>query len=65
MDTKMVAKQGYNTILSIATMPPEMRLPNTVPAGAGHKTWRNQDNPFLRETDQELQIGQDTFLEPI
>ena len=63
METKAVAKQGYNTLLSIATMPPEMRLPDTMPAGAGHKSWRDQSDPFLRATDPGLQIGGDSFLE--
>ena len=46
-ETKAVAKESYNTILSRAAMPNEQQFPGTLPAGAGNKPWRTQDNPFL------------------
>ena len=62
-ETKAVAKKGYCTLMRIAAQPPLMQMPETMPAGAGHKTWRDQDNPFVRRIDRGLQIGGDTFLE--
>jgi hypothetical protein len=64
-ETKFVAKQGYNTLLSIAAMPPQMRMPKTMPAGAGHKTWRTYDDPFIRQEKRQLEVGPDSFLEPL
>ena len=45
-DTKMVAKNAYNTLLQRATFPLEQQLPGTMPSGAGNKPWR-YDNPFV------------------
>jgi len=38
-DTKATARDAYNLLLSRAAMPPEMQLPDTMPAGAGWKSW--------------------------
>ena len=38
LETKAVAKDSYNTLLSRAAMPPEQQLPGTMPSGAGNKT---------------------------
>lgn len=38
-DTKATARDAYNLILSRAAMPPEMQLPETMPSGAGNKSW--------------------------
>ena len=64
-DTKFVAKQGYNTLLSLAAMPPKMRMPTTLPAGAGHKPWRTYDDPYIQQEKRQLEIGPDSFLEPL
>lgn len=61
-DTKITAKQGYNTILSRATFPPEQQFPTGVPAGAGNKPWR-WDNPFLNPPVDPLLAGQDGPLD--
>lgn len=52
METKATAKRAYNTLLSLATVPPEMQFPNTLPAGAGNKPWV-YDDPFLPGANQE------------
>jgi len=58
-DTKVTAKESYNTLLSRATMPNEMQLPGTMPSGAGNKPWRNYDNPFLQRPVDPVLAGQD------
>ncbi len=62
-ETKAVAKESYNTLLSRAAMPFEMQLPGSMPAGAGNKTWRYDDNPFIRRPVDPLLAGPDGALE--
>lgn len=62
-DLKIFAKQNYDTLLSRAAMPAEMQLPNTLPAGAGNKTWRNEDDPFIRPPVDSLLAGQDSAID--
>ena len=64
-DAKFIAKQGYNTLLSIAAMPAEMRLPDTMPAGAGAKTYRGNGSPYMIQEQRPLEVGPDTFLEAL
>jgi len=59
MDTKIVAKQGYNTLLSRATVPAEQQLPGTMPSGAGNKPWRVYDDPFIRPPIDPADAGPD------
>ncbi len=47
-ETRFFAKQGYDLLLSLAAMPQEKQFPRTLPAGAGNKTWRINNNPFVR-----------------
>lgn len=58
-ETKFTAKMAYNTLLSRATTPYEMQFPNSMPAGAGKKTWRTYNNPFLVTPTDPLEAGQD------
>ena len=51
METKQFAKIAYDTLLSSAAFPREQQMPGTMPAGAGNKPWRDRDNPFLRQPD--------------
>ena len=62
-DTKMTAKESYNTLLSRAAMPIEQQLPGTMPSGAGNKPWRNYDTPFLRRPVDPVIAGQDGVIE--
>ncbi len=62
-ETKAVAKDSYNTLLSRAAMPFEQQLPATMPAGAGNKPWRVYDNPFIRPPVDPLLAGQDGAIE--
>ena len=51
METKAAAKSAYGEVLNHATKPNEMQFPTTMPAGAGNKPWRREDDPFLRPSE--------------
>ena len=61
-DTKMVAKEAYNTLLQRATFPLEQQLPSTMPSGAGNKPWW-YDNPFLQQPVNPVDSGPDGPIE--
>ena len=61
-DTKAAAKRAYSTVLQRSTMPPEMQL-GAIPAGAGNKPWRYNDNPFLPPPSDPIDVGPDGELE--
>ena len=63
METKANARRGYNTILAVAAFPPEMQMPNTMPAGAGQKAWRDSGDPFLGDPEDPLQAGNDAAID--
>lgn len=64
MDTKMAAKAAYDNLLLGVAFPPEMRLPTTMPLGAGNKPSQlGNENPFVQQLDIPLQAGQDSFLD--
>ena len=56
-DTKITAKNAYNTLLSRATLPMQAQL-GQLPSGAGNKPWR-YDNPFLDRPVDPVLAGQD------
>jgi hypothetical protein len=58
-ETKITARHALNTILSRASMPPEMKLP-AMPAGAGNKYI---DDPFLPTPSTDLVAGPDATLD--
>jgi hypothetical protein len=62
-ETKASAKMSYDTLLSLAAMPPEQQLPGTMPSGAGNKPWRTYDNPFLNRPVDPLLAGEDGPIE--
>lgn len=61
-DTKMVAKNAFNTLLSRATFPLEKQLPETMPIGQGNKPWR-WDNPYVYPPVDPVDAGSDGPLE--
>jgi len=61
-DTKAIAKDAYNLLLARAAMPPEMQLPDTMPAGAGNKMW-DVYGTFLNPPVDPVLTGQDGVLE--
>jgi len=63
-DTKATAKGAYNQLMAQAARPIEMqRDAYSIPAGAGHKGWRDSRDPFLVQPTDELQAGPDSLLE--
>ena len=62
-DTKMIAKNAYNTLLQLsAVWPVEKQFPSGMPAGAGNKPWR-YDDPFLQDPVDPLEVGGDGVLD--
>lgn len=61
-DTKARAKSAYNTVLMPFAMPSEMQFPDTLPSGAGNKSWR-YDQPFMLPPAQPIEAGPDGSLE--
>lgn len=59
METKQMAYQAYQSLLSLATMPQEMQFNNSIPAGMGHKT---ADSPYLSPATDPIIVGQDGEL---
>jgi len=61
-DTKMIAKQAYNTLLQRATFPLEQQLPQTMPIGQGNKPWR-WDGPYMPYPADPVDTGPEGPLE--
>jgi hypothetical protein len=61
-DTKAIARDAYNLVLSRSTMPPEMQLPDTMPAGAGNKQW-NVYGTYINPPSDPVLTGGDGVLE--
>lgn len=57
-ETKAAARMAYIEVLQHASMPKEMQLPATLPAGAGNKPWR-YDDPFLQKPKDPIDAGPD------
>ena len=58
-ETKITARDAYQTLLNRATLPPQQQMPGSMPAGAGNKPWRVYDDPFIRPPVDYVQTGQD------
>ena len=56
-DTKSIARQAYEVLLSRAAMPQEVQLPSTLPRGAGNRTI--DIDPYMPEPVDGLLAGQD------
>lgn len=63
-DTKILASQGYKTLLSQSAQPVTLQIDNqAVPAGAGYKYWRDPIYPFLAPPEDRLEAGDDGFID--
>jgi hypothetical protein len=62
-DTKASAIRGYNTLIARATVPVEMAFPSSMPAGAGHKPWRTENEEFLPTPADPVLAGDDGALD--
>ena len=63
IETKVSAKLGYDVLLQRAAIPPEQQLPGSLPSGAGKKSWRVYDGPFIRPPVDPVTVGPDGPLE--
>lgn len=61
--TAFLAKQAYDQLLAIAGAPLERQFPRNVPAGAGNKTWRNNNGPFINPQRKPILAGPDSAIE--
>jgi hypothetical protein len=61
-DTKVIAKNAFNTLLQRATFPLEKQLPETMPIGQGNKPWR-WDNPYVYPPADPVDAGPDGPIE--
>lgn len=57
-----MAERGYNHLLAKEAVPIPYRIPDTLPAGAGNKPWRENGREFLVD-DNEDNIDADTDSE--
>lgn len=62
IETNRAARSAYMELLSRVAMPQEQQFPNTLPAGAGNKPWR-QDDPFLSGPESNIDAGSDGPIE--
>lgn len=63
-DTKVAARQGYMSLLARSAHPLEKPVDNRmVPAGAGNKDWRYNNDPYLAKTAKAIDAGPDDELE--
>ena len=63
-ESKIIARQAYNTVLQRSTTPPQMQFPSQLPRGAGQKPWRyGNSNPFFGTPADPVQVGPDGDLE--
>jgi hypothetical protein len=58
-ETKAIAKDSYNTLLSRAAVPPQMQLPDAMPLGAGNRLY---DNPFTAPPVDPITAGPDSVI---
>jgi len=50
-------------ILRTSSIPPEMRMPRTMPRGAGQKAWRQPAYPFIDELDEDISVAGDGVID--
>ena len=63
-ETRIAAARTYQELLSSLMQPIEQSFDTrAVPAGAGNKTWRINNDPFLLKDRQPLTTGSDDVLE--
>jgi len=62
-ETKSGAKSAYDILLIKAALPREMQMPGTLPAGAGSKTWRGSQDPFVKDPIDGLDAGNDSEID--
>lgn len=61
-ETKQSAKAAYNNMLTQLIELPEMQF-QRLPSGAGNKSWRFNNDPFLEPPTSSIETGNDGDLE--
>lgn len=62
-DLEKIAAESLGNVANQTAIPtPERHMPTTMPMGAGHKPWRNFNNPFIRPPKPEILAGSDNVL---
>ena len=61
-ETRQAARDSYRTLLLSIEQPDEKQFPDTMPRGAGNRTWNN-DYPFTPPPADYLQVGRDGDLD--
>lgn len=61
-EAKVSARAAYDVLLMRAAVPPEMQLPGSLPAGAGNKPWR-YDDEYIKDPSDPLMAGADSVLD--
>lgn len=61
IETKVAAKRAYDVLLARAAQPLEITLPADMPAGAGNKPWR-RDQQYIYPTDPGIASGSDGYI---
>lgn len=59
VETKITAKNAYNTVLARACFPPEMQFPGTLPSGAGNKPKLYENSVFMPSPVTTIDAGPD------
>lgn len=62
VELRIIARQAYDALLAHYAIPVEMHMPINTPAGAGQKTWRSTNQPFIQDPDTSLAAGPDSIL---
>lgn len=62
-DTKINAKNAYNTMMARTALPMEYQLPGAMPLGAGNKPWRVSYNEYVRPPVDPVLTGGEGKLE--
>lgn len=62
-DTKITHRLAYKTLLGHSAKTHERQLPGTMPRGQGQKPWRNNNNEYIDKPTDDLQAGDDSFLD--
>ena len=62
-DTKINAKNAYNTMMARTALPMEQQLPESMPLGAGNKPWRVSYNEYVRPPIDHVLTGGEGKLE--
>jgi hypothetical protein len=62
-ETRAAAKSALDALLLEVAKPVEMQFPNTLPVGAGNRSWRTTANPYMPTPTDPITTGSGGQLE--